>query len=155
MISLFGQSSYNYRVKNFFDTCRLSQEEFKHQRILMRDKIREMLKKPGFPGDISYGEVSCFDEGLVSALRKKVKMLIDGYVLLVSTYIHSYVAVLVCHKLGQNLVLQMCIYFVACLKDKVEWILMHQESCIKLLPHSGLSSEVRRSWVVWFLLTIW
>ena len=60
--------------------CRLSQEEFDQRRSMMKDKIRDMIKKPGFPGDVSFGEVSCFDDRLVSGLRKKIKMLIDGYV---------------------------------------------------------------------------
>ena len=45
---------------------------------MMRDKIREMLRRPGFPGDVSFGEVNCFDEKLVVNLRRKIKVLIDG-----------------------------------------------------------------------------
>ncbi len=67
-----------------FVLCRLSQEEFDQRRIMMRDKIRDMIKKPGFPGDIYFGEVSCFDDRLVSGLRKKIRMLIDGCVPLFS-----------------------------------------------------------------------
>lgn len=71
---------------------RLSQEEFDHRRIAMRDKIREMIRKPGFPGDVSFGEVSCYDDRLVSALRKKIKLLIDGCVYIYSSVYNIIVA---------------------------------------------------------------
>ena len=43
----------------------------------MRDKIKEMLRRPGFPLDVSFAEVSCFDEKQMADLRKKIKTLID------------------------------------------------------------------------------
>ena len=43
----------------------------------MRAKINEMLGRPGFPVSVSFAEVSCFNDRLVGALRKKIKDLID------------------------------------------------------------------------------
>ena len=45
----------------------------------MRTKIGEMLRRPGFPTEVSFAEVSCFDEKLVGVLRRKVKGLIDRW----------------------------------------------------------------------------
>jgi len=45
----------------------------------MRTKIGEMLCRPGFPTEVSFAEVSCFDEKLVGVLREKVKELIDRW----------------------------------------------------------------------------
>jgi len=45
----------------------------------MRTKIGEMLHRPGFPTEVSFAEVSCFDERLVGVLRRKVKGLIDRW----------------------------------------------------------------------------
>ena len=44
----------------------------------MRTKICEMLRKPGFPSDVSFAEVTCFDEKMVGGLRRKMKELIDN-----------------------------------------------------------------------------
>lgn len=57
---------------------RLTPEQFERSRIMMRDKIRSMLRRPGFPGDITFGEIDCFDEKLILNLRGKIKILIDG-----------------------------------------------------------------------------
>ena len=45
----------------------------------MRTKIGEMLRRPGFPTEVSFAEVSCFNERLVGVLRRKVKGLIDRW----------------------------------------------------------------------------
>ena len=45
----------------------------------MQTKIGEMLRRPGFPTEVSFAEVSCFDEKLVGVLREKVKGLIDRW----------------------------------------------------------------------------
>ena len=45
----------------------------------MQTKIGEMLRRPGFPTEVSFAEVSCFDERLVGVLRRKVKGLIDRW----------------------------------------------------------------------------
>lgn len=56
---------------------KLSDDEFKRRCPLMREKLREMLRRPGFPMDVSFAEVSCFDERQMAELRKKIKTLID------------------------------------------------------------------------------
>ena len=56
---------------------KLSDDEFKCRCPLMRAKIKEMLRRPGFPLDVSFAEVSCFDEKQMAELRKKIKTLID------------------------------------------------------------------------------
>ena len=45
----------------------------------MQTKIGEMLRRPGFPTEVSFAEVSCFDKKLVGVLREKVKELIDRW----------------------------------------------------------------------------
>ena len=45
----------------------------------MQTKIGEMLRRPGFPTEVSFAEVSCFNERLVGVLRRKVKGLIDRW----------------------------------------------------------------------------
>lgn len=59
----------------------LTTEEFEKQRSLIKEKIKQMLRRPGFPIDVSFAEVSCFDEKQVFELRKKIKRLIDKYVI--------------------------------------------------------------------------
>ena len=54
----------------------------------MRTKIAEMVRKPGFPTDISFAEVSCFDDKLVGDLRRKIKELIDRWVLILGSILH-------------------------------------------------------------------
>ena len=60
---------------------KLSDDEFKKRCPLMREKMREMLRRPGFPMDVSFAEVSCFDERQMAELRKKIKTLIDKSVM--------------------------------------------------------------------------
>ena len=60
---------------------KLSDDEFKRRCPLMREKLREMLRRPGFPMDVSFAEVSCFDERQMAELRKKIKTLIDKSVM--------------------------------------------------------------------------
>ena len=56
---------------------KLNDTEFERRRRKMREKIKEMLRRPGFPMDVTFAEVSCFDEKQMIELRKKIKMLID------------------------------------------------------------------------------
>ena len=55
----------------------------------MREKIKEMLRRPGFPMDVSFAEVSCFDEKQMVELRKKIKILIDKLIYLTCMYFVS------------------------------------------------------------------
>ena len=59
---------------------KLNDTEFERRRRMMREKTRDMLRRPGFPMDVSFAEVSCFDEKQMTELRKKIKMLIDKLV---------------------------------------------------------------------------
>lgn len=59
---------------------KLTNEEFERRRRMMKDRIRDMLRRPGFPMDVSYAEVSCFDEKQMADLRRKIKTLIDKLV---------------------------------------------------------------------------
>ena len=43
----------------------------------IRTKIMEMLRKPGFPSDVCFADISCFNEKLISGLRRKIKEVID------------------------------------------------------------------------------
>ena len=56
-----------------------SPAEFSDRKRQMRMKIAEMVRRPGFPTDISFAEVGCFDEKLVRDLRNKIKELIDRW----------------------------------------------------------------------------
>ena len=64
---------------------KMSPDQFEKHRSLMKEKVKEMLRRPGFPLDVSFAEVSCFDEKLVFELRKKIKRLIDTYVVLINS----------------------------------------------------------------------
>ena len=52
-------------------------DEFDKQKVIVRTRIGEMLRRPGFPSEISFAEVNCFDDKLVGALRNKIKGLIE------------------------------------------------------------------------------
>ena len=54
-----------------------SSDEFDKQKVIVRTRIGEMLRRPGFPSEISFAEVNCFDDKLVGALRNKIKGLIE------------------------------------------------------------------------------
>ena len=56
---------------------KLSDRDLRQRCLMMREKMRELLRRPGFPMDVSFAEVSCFDEKQMADLRKKIKMLID------------------------------------------------------------------------------
>ena len=58
--------------------CHARTAEFERRRHGMRDRIREMVLRPGFPSEITFAEVSCFNQQQVVMLRKKIKILIDG-----------------------------------------------------------------------------
>ena len=59
---------------------KLNDTEFERRRLMMRDKMKELLRRPGFPVDVSFAEVSCFDDKQMTELRKKIKMIIDKLV---------------------------------------------------------------------------
>ena len=64
-------------VGTHLDQFKLPQEEVNKKRILMRAKVKEMLRQPGFPVDVSFAEVDCFNDKCVNDLRMKIKGLID------------------------------------------------------------------------------
>ena len=68
---------------------KLNDTEFERRRRRMREKIKEMLRRPGFPMDVSFAEVSCFDEKQMVELRKKIKILIDKLVNVMCMYFVS------------------------------------------------------------------
>ena len=39
----------------------------------MRTKIQDMCRRPGFPVNLSFSEVDCFNEKMLATLRKKIK----------------------------------------------------------------------------------
>ena len=43
----------------------------------MRTRMKDMLRKPGFPNDVYFFEVNCFDVKQMNELRTKVKSLIN------------------------------------------------------------------------------
>ena len=59
---------------------KLNDTEFERRRLTMREKMKEMMRRPGFPMDVSFAEVSCFDEKQMTELRKKIKLLINKLV---------------------------------------------------------------------------
>lgn len=64
-------------VGTHLDQFKMTQEEVNKKRIEMRARIKEMLRQPGFPSDVSFAEVNCFSEKCVRDLRTKIKALID------------------------------------------------------------------------------
>ena len=46
----------------------------------MRTKLKGILHQPGFPSDVSFAEVDCFNDRNMNDLRTKLKGLIDRYV---------------------------------------------------------------------------
>lgn len=67
-------------VGTHLDNFKLPQEELDKKRIEMRTKVKDMIRNPGFPSDVSFAELSCFNEKQVNDLRVKAKGLIDKYV---------------------------------------------------------------------------
>ena len=64
-------------VGTHLDNLNLPKSELDKKRMQMRVKVKDMLRNPGFPTDVSFMELSCFNEKLVGDLRVKVKSLID------------------------------------------------------------------------------
>ena len=48
-------------------------DEYDLRRLQMRTKIQDMCRRPGFPVNLSFSEVDCFNEKMLATLRKKVK----------------------------------------------------------------------------------
>lgn len=66
-------------VGTHLDNFNLSPEDLDKKRVEMRSKIQDMIRTPGFPNEVSYAEISCFNDKQVNDLRSKVKNLIDRY----------------------------------------------------------------------------
>lgn len=64
-------------VGTHMDNLKLPQEELDKKRIAMRTKVKDMLRNPGFPSDVFFYEINCFDEKQMKELRVKVQGLID------------------------------------------------------------------------------
>jgi hypothetical protein len=64
-------------VGTHMDNFRLSQEELGKKRREMRSKVKDMLRNPGFPGDVHFFEMNCFDEKQMKELRTKVQSLVE------------------------------------------------------------------------------
>ncbi len=64
-------------VGTHLDHFKLPQEELDKKRIEMRTKVKEMIRHPGFPSDVSFAEISCFNERHIHDLRVKAMGLID------------------------------------------------------------------------------
>ena len=64
-------------VGTHLDNLKLPQEEVDKKRIEMRTRVKEMIRNPGFPSDVFFAELSCFNEKQISDLRVKVQGLID------------------------------------------------------------------------------
>jgi leucine-rich repeat kinase 2 len=57
----------------------IADELFRKVRKSMRDRINEIVTKPGFPKDISFAEISCVGQKVgLDNLRAKIKEKIDG-----------------------------------------------------------------------------
>lgn len=64
-------------VGTHLDNLKLPQEELDKRRIEMRTKVKDMIRSPGYPSDVTFAELSCFSEKQMNDLRVKVKGLID------------------------------------------------------------------------------
>ena len=64
-------------VGTHLDSLRLPQEQVDRKRREMRTKLKDMLRNPGFPGDVSFFEVNCFDEKQMRELRVKIQGLVE------------------------------------------------------------------------------
>lgn len=64
-------------VGTHLDNLKLPQEEVDKKRIEMRTRVKDMIRHPGFPSDVSFAELSCFNEKQINDLRVKVQGLID------------------------------------------------------------------------------
>lgn len=69
-------------VGTHLDSFSLSQEDVDKKRIQMRTKIKDMLRNPGFPNDVSFTELDCYNEKQINEVKSKVKALIDRYILI-------------------------------------------------------------------------
>lgn len=67
-------------VGTHLDNFKLSQDEVDTKRLAMRMIIKDMLRNPGYPNDVSFAEISCFNDKHINDLRMKIKGLIDRYV---------------------------------------------------------------------------
>ena len=47
--------------------------EYDYRRLQMRTRIQEMSRRPGFPLNLVFSEVNCFNDKMLATLRKKVK----------------------------------------------------------------------------------
>lgn len=64
-------------VGTHLDNIKLPQTEIDKKRMEMRIKVKEMLKNPGFPSDVSFVELNSFNDKQMNEMRTKVKSLID------------------------------------------------------------------------------
>ena len=64
-------------VGTHMDYFKLPQLELDRKRREMRSKVKDMLRNPGFPIEVSFFELNCFDEKQMRELRTKVQGLID------------------------------------------------------------------------------
>ena len=44
----------------------------------MRTRIQEVSRRPGFPSNLAFSEVDCFNDKMLATLRKKVKEHVDS-----------------------------------------------------------------------------
>ena len=47
--------------------------EYDFRRLQMRTCIQELSRRPGFPANLVFSEVDCFNDKMMATLRKKVK----------------------------------------------------------------------------------
>ena len=47
--------------------------EYDYRRLQMRTRIQELARRPGFPSNLAFSEVDCFNDKMMATLRKKVK----------------------------------------------------------------------------------
>lgn len=64
-------------VGTHLDNFKLHQSELDKKRMEMRTKVKDMLRNPGFPSDVSFVELNCFNDKQMNDMRTKVKNIID------------------------------------------------------------------------------
>ena len=74
----------------------------------MRTKIQDTCRRPGFPGNLAFSEVDCFNDKMLATLRKKVKEQINsaqlrGQKIMGGLVPHNYVVGGLCHSLTHSL----------------------------------------------------
>jgi len=67
-------------VGTHLDQLKLPQKEVDKMRLAMRSMVKDVAYQPGFPGNVAFAEVDCFNQKNMTELRTKIKGLIDRLV---------------------------------------------------------------------------